>query len=132
MILGPALLMRYSVPVERGTVLKCVSEPERRHGSTRVPGHAFLAHDGVLCTFGDRSAPDRTSNVVRQGRRHGSFYHVYKITPSWVTLLQPARQTAVLGQLSSLRPSWLELFGKSVGCEVWSTLKKSRPGFPSI
>jgi hypothetical protein len=68
MILGPALLMRYSVPVERGTVLKCVSEPERRNGSTRVPGHAFLAHDGVLCTFGDRSAPDRDKGCGPSGQ----------------------------------------------------------------
>jgi hypothetical protein len=112
--------------------VQCVSEPERRHGSTRVPGPTFLAHDGILCTFSNRSAPDRVKGCGPSGQAAGTVHHVYKITPSWVTLFQPARRTAVLGQLSSLQPTWSELFGKSVGCEVWSTLKKSRPGFPSI
>jgi hypothetical protein len=60
--------------------------PERRHGSTRVPVHASLhevAHDGVLCTFSNMSAPDRTSGVVRQGRRHGPSI-TNKIIPCWV------------------------------------------------
>jgi hypothetical protein len=35
----------------------------------------------------------RTSGVVRHGRRHGPSI-TYKITPCWVTLLQPARQAS--------------------------------------
>ncbi len=41
--------------------------------------------------------------MVRQGRRHGPSI-TYKITPCWVTLLQPARRAAELNQPSSLRP----------------------------
>ncbi len=33
----------------------------------------------------------------------------FKITPCWVTLLQPARRDAVLDQPSSLRPHWVEI-----------------------
>ncbi len=52
----------------------CMFLPERRHGSTRVPGPCLflrdIAHDGVLCTFRNRSSPDRgKQGVVRQGRR---------------------------------------------------------------
>ncbi len=45
------------------------------------------------------------SGVVHQGRRHGPFI-TYKITPCWVTLLQPVRRAAMLGQPSSLRSHW--------------------------
>ncbi len=48
------------------------------------------------------------SGFVRQGSRHGPFI-TYKITACWVTLLQPARQAAVLGQHSSLRSHWARL-----------------------
>ncbi len=49
-----------------------------RHGSTRVPGHAFLAwrtvaHDGVLSTVSNRSAPDL-------GKWCGPSI-IYKMTP---------------------------------------------------
>jgi hypothetical protein len=57
------------------------------------------------------------SGVVRQGMRHGPSI-TYKIT---VTLLQPARRAAVLGQPSSLRSHWPLLVeeGKVVRqCEV--------------
>jgi hypothetical protein len=46
--------------------------------------------------------------MVRQGRRNGPTI-TYKITPCWVTLFQPARREAVLGQPSRLRPHWLDL-----------------------
>ncbi len=46
----------------------------------------------------DRS-PTSPSGVVRNGRRHGPSI-TYKITPCWVTLLQPARRAAMLGQSS--------------------------------
>jgi hypothetical protein len=46
--------------------------------------------------------------MVSQGRRHGPSI-MYKITPCWITLLQPARRAVVLGQLSSLRSHWLYL-----------------------
>jgi hypothetical protein len=53
-------------------------------GLIKYQGHAFLrdvAHDGVSCTFSNRSAPDRGKHsVVRQGRRHGPSIG-YKITP---------------------------------------------------
>ncbi len=53
---------------------------ERRHVSSRVPVYQdmpssrLVTHDGVLCTFSNRSAPDRgkwCGDVVRQGRRQG-------------------------------------------------------------
>jgi hypothetical protein len=40
-----------------------------------------------------------------KGRWHGLSI-TYKITPCWVTLLQPARRAAVLIQPSSLQPQW--------------------------
>jgi hypothetical protein len=61
-----------------------------------MPSFRDVAHDGVLCTFSNRSG---ASCVVRQGRRHGPSM-TYKITPCLVTLLQQARQAAVLGQHS--------------------------------
>jgi hypothetical protein len=46
-----------------------------------MPSVRDVALDGVLCTFGNRSAPDRgVSGVARQGRRHGPSI-TYKITP---------------------------------------------------
>jgi hypothetical protein len=69
-----------------------------------MPSLHDLANDGVLCTLSNRSASDRgASGVVRQGRRHEPSI-AYKITPCWITLLQPARRAAVLGQPSSLCP----------------------------
>ncbi len=67
-----------------------------------MPSLRNVVHDGVLCTFSNRWDPG-ASGVVRQGRRHGPSI-AYKITPCWITLLQPARRAAVLGQLSGLRP----------------------------
>jgi hypothetical protein len=41
-----------------------------------------------------------------QGRRYDTVRHGQSIMLYWVTLLQPARRAAVLGQLSSLPPHW--------------------------
>jgi hypothetical protein len=60
-----------------------------------MPSLDYAAHGGVLCTFNNRSAPDRVSGVVRQGWRHGPSI-TYKITPCWVTLLQPAMRAMTL------------------------------------
>ncbi len=62
-------------------------------------------HAGVLCTFNNRAASDQASGVVHQGRRRGPSI-MYKITPCWVSLIQPTRRAAVRGQSSSLRPHW--------------------------
>jgi hypothetical protein len=59
-----------------------------------------VAHDSVLCIFTHLvidQPQTRPSGVVRQGRRHRPSI-TYKITPCWVTLLQPARWAALLGQ----------------------------------
>ncbi len=71
-----------------------------------MPSLCDVACDGVLCTFCNRSASDWYKwCVVRQGRRHGLSI-TYKITPDWVTLLQPRRRAVGLGQPSSLRHHW--------------------------
>jgi hypothetical protein len=73
-----ATVITYYTSSERSSVLSLVhARPwvptERRHGPSRVPGYAFLlrdvAHDGVLCTFRNRSAPDRGQVVwsIRAG-----------------------------------------------------------------
>jgi hypothetical protein len=45
-----------------------------------------------------------TQCTVRQSMQHEPSIP-YKITPCWVTLIQPRRRAAVLGQPSFLRPS---------------------------
>jgi hypothetical protein len=42
-----------------------------------MPSLRDVAHDGVLCTFSNRSAP---SDVVRQGRGHGPCVQVQNHT----------------------------------------------------
>ncbi len=60
----------------------------------------------VFCVHSEiDQSQTRTSCVVRQCRRHGPSI-TYKITPCWVTLHQPARRAAVLGQPSSLQLHW--------------------------
>jgi hypothetical protein len=44
-----------------------------------MPSLRDIAHDGVLCTFSNRSVPTGACGVVRQGRRHGPSIS-YKIT----------------------------------------------------
>jgi hypothetical protein len=67
-----------------------------------------VAHDGVLCTFSNRSAPDRGKWCGPSGKPAWTVHCTYKITPCWVTLLQPARQAAVLGRHSKSSASWVE------------------------
>ncbi len=72
----------------------------------------------VFCVHLEVNQPQAgASGVVRSGRRHGSSI-TYKITPCWVTLLQPARRTAVSGQPSSLRPH----------CSPWSIHSGAQTG----
>ena len=69
-----------------------------------MPSLRHVARDGVLSTSSNRSAPDRgASGSVLQGRWHGPSI-TYKKHTSRVTLLQPARRAAVLGQPSTIRP----------------------------
>jgi hypothetical protein len=56
----------------------------------------MIMSDVVLCTFSNRSAPDRDKWCGPS--------IPYRITPCWVTLLRPARRAAVLDQPSSLGP----------------------------
>jgi hypothetical protein len=71
-----------------------------------MPSWHDVAHGGVLCTFSNRSAQERGECMVwsvRACRRYGPSI-TYKIALCLlVTLLQPARRAAVLGQPSSLR-----------------------------
>ena len=66
-----------------------------------MPSLRDIAHDGVFVSIQQKVIPRQ---VVWSGQaRHGQSI-TYKITPRWVTLLQPARRDAVLGHPSSLRP----------------------------
>ncbi len=82
-------------------MLSCINSitrmfwPEGRHGYTRVPCHAFLAwsiaHDGVLCTFSNRSAPDRGMCFGSPGQAEWTVHHVQN-------------RTLLHGSLSSSQP----------------------------
>ncbi len=65
-----------------------------------MPSLRDLAHDGVLCIFSKRSAPDR-DKWCGPSVQAAWIVHPYKITPCWVTLLLLARRAAVLDQPSS-------------------------------
>ncbi len=89
----------------------------------------------------------RAGGTVRQGRRHGPPI-TKQISPGWVTLLQPARQSSVLGHLSSLRRHWVcritSLFGPQQDvqctqnhspCEWWRPERRHgsiRPCLPCV
>ncbi len=93
------------------------SRPKRKHGSTRVPGHACLAwraHDGWLLYIYYKIAAGNSvssqlgsscqgTGTVRKRQAVRPVHHVQNHTCR-VTLLQPPRRAAVLGQPSSLRP----------------------------
>jgi hypothetical protein len=102
--------------------------PERMHGSTRVPGHAFIEwRCSILMTdccvlyiyyitaarysitvARSFAAPVRATGTVRKRQAVRTVQnHICRLT-----LLQPARpakRAAGLGQPSSLRPYWLWL-----------------------
>ncbi len=96
--------------------------PERRYGSTRVPGHGFLAlrsswrmvvyiyhitaaGNSVSSQLGSSCHLVRATGTVRKRQPVRPVHHVQNHT--WrVTPLQPARLAAVLGQPSSLWPHW--------------------------
>ncbi len=53
-----------------------------------IPSLRGVAHDGVLCTFSNKSVPG--------GKCCDGPSVTYKITPCWVTLLLPARRVTML------------------------------------
>ncbi len=70
-----------------------------------------VAHEGKLCTLTADENSISSQPLLRQQVRWGTARrpsrtknHIYR-----VTLLQPARRAAVLGQPSSLRSHWLRL-----------------------
>jgi hypothetical protein len=71
-----------------------------------MPSLRGVAHDGALCTISNRAAPDWGKWCGPSGQVVWTVHHVQN-QPCWVTLLQPARRAAMLGQPSSLRPLWL-------------------------
>jgi hypothetical protein len=72
----------------------------------------------VYCRLHTLDEVQRASGVVRQGRRHGPI--MCKITPCWVTLLQPPRRAAVMVQPSSLQPHWIRVLCFSIQeCSRW-------------
>jgi hypothetical protein len=80
---------------------------ERRHGSSRVPAMTYLRdvdHNGVLCTFCNKSALDRDKWCGLSGQSRTKSH------PAALGHSPPAcsQRAAVLGQLSSLRPHWVE------------------------
>jgi hypothetical protein len=84
---------------------------QRRHGPTRVRGHAFIAYIYYVTAAGYISSQLASSC---QGNRYVTVKVGGTARPSqnhtcWVTLLQPARRATVLGQPYSLRPHWFSL-----------------------
>ncbi len=91
------------------------SEPERRHGCPlEYQAMPSVAHCGWLCTFTIEqqleiklahscswAALVKETGSVRKRQAIWPVHHVQNHT-CWVTLLQPARRAAVLGQPSSL------------------------------
>jgi hypothetical protein len=87
------------------------SQPERRHGSTRVyqamPSLRDIDHDGwynkhqlEIPSARSWAAPIRAANTVRKRQAVRPVHHVQDHTYR-VTLLQPARRAAVLDQPST-------------------------------
>jgi hypothetical protein len=112
--------------------------PERRHGSTRVAGHAFLAwHNSCrmfayiyyITTAGNsiNSQLDRAIGTVRKRQAVRPVHHVQNHICR-VTLLQPARRATVLG--------WLLLYQHRGGWQllyqyrgVWQLLYQYKGGW---
>jgi hypothetical protein len=108
--------------VENTVITECTQESgNQREGMgllvyQAMPSLRDLAHDGVLCTFSNRSAPDRSNRCGPQGWWHGPPT-TYKITPCWVIILQPSRRAAVLGN-----PLAFALIGGHLQSTVLSSL----------
>jgi hypothetical protein len=110
--IGPHLFCsRIGIPILR--IYKSFTDAWRCNsfsGNIRIFGivslQCWMARNSQL------SSP-RTSGIVRQCRLHIPSI-TYKITPCWVTILQPARQTAVLDQPSSLRRHWSHPYVNSI------------------
>jgi hypothetical protein len=97
---------------------------ERRHGSTRVPDHAWrslwrmVVYIYYITAAGNFISWQLSSSC--QGNRYDSekaggtaVHHIQNHTCR-VTLLQQAKQAAVLCQPSSLRPHWQRL------CQIYN------------
>jgi hypothetical protein len=89
---------------------------KQREGIGLLEYHAmpFLrdgAHDGVLFSFSNRSAPgwDKWFGLSDHTTCPMERPSCTKSQPCWVTLLQPARLAAVLSQPSSLQSHWSTL-----------------------
>ncbi len=105
-------------------VLGLISRPGNLVGQTQredmglleyqaMPSLRDVAHGGVFCTFSNTSAPDRGKWWCGpSGQAAWGPSITYKITPCCVTLLQPARRAAVLGQPSSLRWVAVQCWGE--------------------
>jgi hypothetical protein len=73
-----------------------------------MPSLRDVAHDGVLCTFSNRSATDRGKLCDPSAQAAWTVHHVQNHTLLGGTILQPAKGAAVLGQPSSLQPHRVE------------------------
>ncbi len=76
-----------------------------------MPSLRDVAHDGVLYKFSNRSAPDRDKWCSPSRQAAWTVHH--KITPCWVTLLQPAQAgsrvvPALLPSASVVETKWME------------------------
>ncbi len=69
---------------KRGWPLTVEKKPERKHGSIRVtcdaPSLRDVAHDGVLCTFSNKSASDRDKWCGLSGQAAWTVHHVQNHT----------------------------------------------------
>ncbi len=97
------------------------SLPDRRHGSTRVPGHAFLTWLSLWRCFSNRSAPGRDNWCQRSARAGGTD------SPSR-TESQPA------GSLSSSQPGGPPCWARPLDfgligpyCLPWKVLLSCEP-----
>ncbi len=73
-----------------------------------MPSLRDIAHEDFFCTCRNRSALEQGKWCDPTGQTAWAVHHVQNHTLlHWVTLLQPARRAAVLGQLSSLRLHWV-------------------------
>ncbi len=64
----------------------CLDHREGLHGSTPMPSLRDVAHDGVLCTFNNRSAPGNPSGQAAWTVHHVQYHTLLGYSP-------PASQT---------------------------------------
>ncbi len=78
--------------------------PERRQLRTDACVYLLYNSSWKFHHFANWAAPIRASGMIQKRQAVRPVYQT-----CWVTLLQPARRAAVLGQPSSLRPHWFSL-----------------------